>query len=96
MLLRTNQYVLLCDVMGYKAQPLEPFLGPRRQLRSWKGPGLGLARPGRSSAPARLWSGDARPASPRTGWIPHPARFLPTANDRIPAGPACNVFTAHP
>ena len=39
-LLQTNQYILLCDVVGLgrAAQPFEPFLGPWRQPRSWKSP----------------------------------------------------------
>ena len=39
-LLQTNQYVLLCDVVGLgrAAQPFEPFLGPWRQPHSWKSP----------------------------------------------------------
>ena len=39
-LLQTNQYVLLCDVVGLgrEAQPFERFLGPWRQPRSWKSP----------------------------------------------------------
>lgn len=36
MLLQTNQYVLLCDMMGHAAQPFELFLEPRRQPRGWK------------------------------------------------------------
>lgn len=40
MLLQTNQYVLLCDVVGLgrAAQLFEPFPGPRRQPCSWKSP----------------------------------------------------------
>lgn len=34
MLLQTNQYVLLCEVMGHSAQTFEPFLGPGRQCHS--------------------------------------------------------------
>lgn len=63
MLLQTNQYVLLCDVMRHAAWPFEPFLGSWRQLCSWKSPHcLRLARPGGcSSAPAWVCSGDAGP-----------------------------------
>lgn len=52
-LLHTNQYVLLWDVMGHKAQPSEPLLGPGGSRAAEGAPGLGLAGLGLLPAPAR-------------------------------------------
>lgn len=59
MLLQTNQYVLLCDVMGHAARPFEPFPGPRRRAQLG-GPCLGLAGVGGCSS--------AQPGSAQGGW----------------------------
>lgn len=37
MLLRNDQYVLLCNVTGHVAQPFDPFQEPQGQY-SWDGP----------------------------------------------------------
>lgn len=106
MLLQTNQYVLLCDVMGTQHSLLNCSWGHRGSRVAGKAPCLRPARQGGCfSAPAWVCSkGDGTRS--QNGQVSHSARVLLTVNCRIPgllteqthvhtAGPVCTLCTPH-
>lgn len=71
MLLQTDRYVLLCDVMGHAAQPFELFPRPWRQLCNWKSPFSQTDQAGACSfAPVWVCSGDAGPRNQTSSILP--------------------------